>query len=119
MAVPCIYPPITIGGRRYVDGGLRSSTNADLARAAFQHRSHLLRRRCGDLTGMRVRRQALEGEIDGLRRGGSTVELIEPDGASLRAFGPNAMDSSMSPDAAEAGVRQAKAEAPRIRTLWA
>ena len=30
-AVPGIWPPVTIGGRRYIDGGVRSSHNADLA----------------------------------------------------------------------------------------
>jgi NTE family protein len=30
-AVPGIWPPVTIGGRRYIDGGVRSSDNADLA----------------------------------------------------------------------------------------
>ena len=30
-AVPCVYPPIPIGGRTYVDGGARSGANADLA----------------------------------------------------------------------------------------
>jgi len=31
-AVPGIWPPVTIAGRRYMDGGIRSATNADLAR---------------------------------------------------------------------------------------
>ena len=31
-AVPGVFPPITIKGRRYVDGGMRSPTNADLAK---------------------------------------------------------------------------------------
>jgi NTE family protein len=31
-AVPGIFPPITINGRRYMDGGMRSATNIDLAR---------------------------------------------------------------------------------------
>ncbi len=31
-AVPALYPPVHIGGRRLVDGGVRSSTNLDLAR---------------------------------------------------------------------------------------
>jgi NTE family protein len=35
-AVPGIWPPATIGDYRYVDGGVRSSTNADLAAAADQ-----------------------------------------------------------------------------------
>ncbi len=30
-AIPGVYPPITIQGRRWMDGGVRSSTNADLA----------------------------------------------------------------------------------------
>jgi NTE family protein len=31
-AVPGIRPPVTIAGRRYMDGGMRSTTNADLAK---------------------------------------------------------------------------------------
>ena len=30
-AVPGIWPPVTIDGKRYIDGGMRSATNADLA----------------------------------------------------------------------------------------
>jgi NTE family protein len=30
-AVPSIWPPITINGERYIDGGVRSMLNADLA----------------------------------------------------------------------------------------
>ena len=30
-AAPCIWPPITINGERYIDGGVRSMLNADLA----------------------------------------------------------------------------------------
>ena len=30
-SVPGVYPPITINGRRYIDGGMRSGSNADLA----------------------------------------------------------------------------------------
>jgi len=30
-AVPGVWPPVRIGGRRFVDGGMRSATNADLA----------------------------------------------------------------------------------------
>src|ERR671929_61051 len=31
-AIPGFYPPVTIGGRRYVDGGLYSTSNLDLLR---------------------------------------------------------------------------------------
>src|SRR5437660_3538429 len=30
-AVPGVWPPVTIEGRRYIDGGFRSGSNADLA----------------------------------------------------------------------------------------
>ncbi|HEX8628359.1 MAG TPA: patatin-like phospholipase family protein, partial [Catenuloplanes sp.] len=30
-AVPGVWPPVSIGGRRYLDGGMRSPANADLA----------------------------------------------------------------------------------------
>jgi NTE family protein len=33
-ALPGIWPPATIGARRFMDGGLRSSDNADLAEGA-------------------------------------------------------------------------------------
>ncbi len=33
-AVPGVWPPVTIDGRRYIDGGARSITNADLAAGA-------------------------------------------------------------------------------------
>ncbi|MET8467240.1 patatin-like phospholipase family protein, partial [Micromonospora zamorensis] len=33
-AVPGVWPPVTIGARRFVDGGMRSTVNADLAAGA-------------------------------------------------------------------------------------
>ena len=33
-AVPGVWPPVTINGRRYMDGGVRSTDNADLAAGA-------------------------------------------------------------------------------------
>jgi NTE family protein len=30
-AVPGVYPPVTMAGRRWIDGGVRSPANADLA----------------------------------------------------------------------------------------
>lgn len=30
-AVPGVWPPVTVAGRRFIDGGIRSATNADLA----------------------------------------------------------------------------------------
>ncbi len=35
-AVPCVYPPIPIGDAVYIDGGVRSGTNADLVSGCTQ-----------------------------------------------------------------------------------
>ena len=57
----------------------------------------------------------IDPELAQLRRGGSHVELITPDAASLDAFGPNLMDASRQAAVLEAGVKQGRAEAVRIR----
>ena len=46
------------------------------------------------------------------------MELIVPDEASRQAIGLNPMDGRRSLDAAEAGARQGKAEASRLRDFW-
>lgn len=112
--VPGIFPPVTIDGRRYVDGGVRSGTNADLAEG------------CGVAViiaplGERQfphGRLAMEQEIALLRAGGGTVELVLPDAESLEAFGPDMMDASRIVPAAEAGYRQGLALAGRLQTIW-
>ncbi len=120
-AVPGIYPPITIKGRRYYDGGIRSATNADLAKgyetvvivsvagggaASSDPRAELARKRLDD--EMRALKEA------GVR----TLELITPDDGSRESFGLNMMDSRRNADAAENGLRQGTAEAARLKRVW-
>jgi NTE family protein len=117
-SVPGIFPPVTIRGRRYMDGGMRSATNADVAkgynivfvvaltvRAAVPGMADLFRRR-------------LEQELESVRASGSRVELIGPDDASLDAFGVNLMDYRRRPAAAKAGIEQGRSEADKLRRLW-
>jgi NTE family protein len=124
-AVPGVYPPITIDGRRYMDGGVRSATNADLARghdivlvvavAAGTAPAGADPQRAAMAEASRRR---LEGELDGLRQGGSSVALVTPDAGSLDAFGPNLMDPARRPATLDAGLRQGRAEAARLRESW-
>ena len=117
-AVPGIFPPVSIKGRRYMDGGMRSGTNADLAKGHDRVLIIALAGGAGGDARADLRRQRLDREIDGLTRAGSTVELIVPDEESVRAIGLNPMDGRRSPESAAAGARQAKAEAARIGALW-
>jgi NTE family protein len=115
-AVPGLYPPVTIDGRRYMDGGMRSMTNADLARG--YDTVLLVAITPGNAQMADAVRQRIEPELDELRAAGGRAELIMPDAASREAFGPNLMDRSRRAAIVDEGVRQGIAEAARLREFW-
>jgi NTE family protein len=120
-AVPGLFAPITIKGRRYIDGGFRSGTNADLASG---HDRVLIISLLGAVAaaGPQAERITPAGQVDSeiaaLTASGSIVELIEADQAGTREMGVNLMDRSAVPTAVEAGIRQGEAEASRLREFW-
>jgi NTE family protein len=117
-AAPGIFPPITIRGRRYIDGGMRSPTNADAAKG-YDVVAVVEVRGVGIDPAMAERFQrVLDRELDVLRGSGARVELIVPDSASIEAFGLNPMDPSKRKGAATAGVAQGKASAKSLRKFW-
>jgi len=120
-AVPGVFPPVTIDGRRYMDGGMRSGTNADVARG--YELVVVVSVTGAGLTGQpaemaKLARERLERELAALRESGSAVELVVPDEASLAAFGTDLLDPSRRGQVAEAGLRQGRAEASRLRAVW-
>lgn len=114
-SVPGVFPPITIRGKRYIDGGMRSATNIDLAKG---YQRVLVIAVLSNLA-LDFMRAGIEREIAALKSSGSTVELIVPDANCLEAFGNNLMDGSRRGDVALAGVVQGRAEAKRIKPFWA
>jgi NTE family protein len=125
-AVPGVFPPVTIGGRRYMDGGVRSATCADLARGHDRVLIVSLVGTSGPAGGgspaMDARtarfRAHLESELAELASGGSEVEIVSPDPAAARTFGLNMMDAGRGPAAAEAGYAQGGREAGRLASFW-
>lgn len=113
-SVPGVFPPITIGDRRYIDGGMRSATNIDLAKG---HKRVLVVAVLANMA-LEVMRAGIEREIAILKSSGAAVELIVPDAACLETFGNNLMDSSRRGNVALAGVAQGRAEATRIKPFW-
>ena len=112
-SVPGIYPPITINGRRYMDGGMRSATNADLAKG--YDNVILVVVTAGGVGPMAdASRKRIDAEVAVLRESGSNVSVISPDAASLEAFGINLMDFTRRAGAAEAGLAQGRGEAARV-----
>jgi NTE family protein len=116
-SVPGVFPPITINGRRYIDGGMRSGSNADLATG---HELVVVvgLRTAGDAAMSARMRAPLEAEMQVLRDGGARTELILPDDASVAAFGLNLMDGRKRPGAAKAGIDQGRALAPALKAVW-
>ncbi|GAA1615024.1 patatin-like phospholipase family protein [Nonomuraea maheshkhaliensis] len=102
-AVPGVWPCVTIDGARYMDGGIRTMVNADLA-AGFD--------RVVVLAPMPEPEEPSWGRLSG------TVEVIEPDEAALAAFGADALDPSSRTPSAEAGYAQGRAAATRVAEIW-
>ena len=103
-AIPAIYEPVRIGGRRYVDGGVHSHSNLDLlADAELDAVIALNPMSSGAWVGgggvreriagarRRSRRAVLAAEVRALREGGTNVLVLEPAFADLAAMGPNMM----------------------------
>ncbi|MEU6341536.1 patatin-like phospholipase family protein [Streptomyces sp. NPDC046977] len=109
-AVPGVWPPATIGGHRYVDGGVRSATNADYAGGA----SRVLVLAPLGSTDLFPTEVTLEQAVRELRAGGAEVAVVEPDEASLAAIGTSPLDPSTRRPSAEAGRAQGRA----LRLPW-
>jgi NTE family protein len=111
-AVPGIWPPVTIAGARYVDGGMRSSTNADLAAGC----SHALALVTSPDALQRGPLGGVERELAGLAP--ARTHLVVADKTSLRAFGRNPLDPAVRRPSAEAGYAQGRAAAAEVAAFW-
>jgi NTE family protein len=110
-AVPGIWPPVTIGGRRFIDGGMRSPANVDLA-AGYERVVVIapLVRGFGHMT-------SVASQVSGLG-GSSQVAVIEPDQAAVKAIGRNVLNPARRVPAARAGHAQAAAVAEQVAAVW-
>jgi NTE family protein len=108
-AVPGVYPPVTIEGRRYVDGGMRSAANADLA-SGYDRLVVLapIARGIGPIA-------SVDAQVTGMV---SRVAVVSPDTASRTAIGRNVLDPAARAPSATAGRAQAALVAQRIAEVW-
>ncbi|MEU8463836.1 patatin-like phospholipase family protein [Streptomyces sp. NPDC029003] len=111
-AVPGVWPPVTVGGRRFIDGGVRSATNADLA-AGYRRVVVLAPLALGAGKVPSPAAQAARLRADGAR-----VLLITPSAEARRAFGRNVLDPARRDPAARAGLAQAAAHVTAAREVW-
>jgi NTE family protein len=129
-ALPGMVPTHSINGTRYINGGVRSGENADLASgfanvvvlSPFGGRNRTPPERgadpAGQFEGLRKFPGAdLASQVEALRKQGSHVEVITPDADSRAAMGTNQMDLATRIPAARAGFAQGKQEAARVTFL--
>ncbi|WAC92709.1 patatin-like phospholipase family protein [Mycobacterium sp. Aquia_213] len=106
-AVPGAWPPVTVGGRRYMDGGVASSVNLDVARDCDA--AVVLVPAAADAPspfggGPAAEIAAFHGTVFG----------VFADSESLKAFGPNLLDPRCRVSSAVAGREQGRREARAV-----
>jgi NTE family protein len=109
-AVPGVYPPVTIDGHRYVDGGMRSAANADLAEG-YDRLVVLapIPRGAGPMT-------SVDAQVTGMVR--ARVAVVSPDADSRTAIGKNVFDPAARAASARAGRAQAVTVVEQITDVW-
>jgi len=110
-AVPLIWPPATVNGRRYVDGGARTPANVDVA-SGSDAVVVLAPIAVAALPAGRPRAQ-----LDALPAGTRTL-LVTPDVPARRAIGRNVLDPAQRAAAARAGRLQAAGLVAAVRSVW-
>ena len=110
-AVPLVWPPVTIGDRRWIDGGVRSPVNADLA--AGHDRVVVIAPVSRGIGAM-----SPAAQVEALREAGARVVLVVPDAAARKAIGRNSLDPARREPAARAGRAQAAGVAAQVAAVW-
>jgi NTE family protein len=133
-AIPGFYRPVSIAGRRYVDGGLWSTSNLDVLRNEgldlviclnptstlhpphawnpLERVAHLVRRDSGRRLGWEARK---------LRTAGTELVLIQPNREDLDVMGVNLMSTARRHEVIETAIRTVgdQLRAPGVRELLA
>ncbi|RYC10863.1 patatin-like phospholipase family protein [Nocardioides zhouii] len=109
-AVPTVWPPVEIAGRTYMDGGMRSTANVDVAKGA--ERVVVL----APLPRSVSRKASIRSQME--RVSPRAWSVITPDAEALAAFGRNLLDPAKRRVAAETGLRQSRDLADQVRGVW-
>ncbi|MCD0450547.1 patatin-like phospholipase family protein [Actinocorallia sp. API 0066] len=108
-AVPAVFPPVEIAGRRYMDGGVRSISNADLAAG---HDKIVIIEPMAHMTP----RAVLDREV--ARLGDAKIAAIAPDRATIELFGVDVLDPGLWLPAFASGRAQAAVAVEQVGAVW-
>jgi NTE family protein len=110
-AVPFVWPAVTIDDRHYIDGGVRSTANADLANG------YDVVVVLAPLPRSWSKASSIRAQLG--RTGAAHTAVVKPDEAALADIGKNVLDPGKRADAARAGLRQAPDVVEKVRSAWA
>ncbi|MFD3506135.1 patatin-like phospholipase family protein [Nocardia sp. NPDC058666] len=109
-AIPFAWPAASVGGHTYIDGGVRSPMNLDLAKGY----DRIVGLASNVLSGRRSGR--ISNQLEHL--GSAKVTVINPDELCRKAIGPNELDPTRVHDSAECGRKQAADYVNEVRAVW-
>lgn len=109
-AVPTVWPPVAIDGHHYLDGGMRSTANVDLAAGA--DRVVVL----APLPQSLSKRTSIRAQLE--RVAPREWSVVTPDAEALADFGKNLLDPAKRADAARTGIRQATDLVDELHHVW-
>jgi NTE family protein len=109
-AVPLVWPAVTIDGLHYVDGGMRSTANVDVAHGA-------------DAVVVIAPLPQAFSKATSIRAqladtGATRKAVVTPDAEALAEIGKNVLDPGKRADAARTGLRQAAEVVEKVRRAW-
>lgn len=110
-AVPGIWPPVTIEHDRYMDGGVRSSDNVDLATG---YHKVIVISPIGIKGATLPGSQKLSDQVEALKQAGACAHVVEPDDLARKAIGHNPLSPDTRGPAAKAGRAQGRMIASEI-----
>ncbi len=109
-AVPTVWPPVAVGERHYVDGGMRSTANVDLAVGA--ERVVVL----APLPQSFSKSASIRAQLE--RVAPREWSVVTPDAQALADFGKNLLDPAKRADSARTGLRQSADLVEELRHVW-
>jgi NTE family protein len=116
-AIPGFFRPVTHDGRRYVDGGVHSPTNADLVAGdgfdivvVISPMSATAAAGSGSRPNTRqLHARQLANEVRRIRASGTDVMTFQPTSAEVAVMGRNSMDAARRAATTEAALASARA----------
>jgi NTE family protein len=109
-AVPLVWPAVTIDGKHYIDGGVRSAANVDLAEG---YDTVVV---LAPLPQAFSKHTSIRAQLE--RTGATLTAVVTPDKQALADIGKNVLDPAKRADSARTGLRQAADEVEMVRAAW-